>query len=99
MKMFRVIVDPTKITVIRESKLSAVHYRANVDGEPVNYQIVSGDSKDLAGGQINRNWFDRGSNHVMYHARNLGENVRWLNISKKKSKSKKKVSNKQRILL
>lgn len=98
MQMYQVLVDPTKITVNKVSKLSTVHYRAVVDGENVAYQVLSGDSRDLAGGKINRNWFDRGAQHVMYHARNLGEHVQWLYVPKKKKPRKNKVSPKQKIL-
>lgn len=96
MQMYQVIVDPMSIRVEKAKELNNVHYRALVDGEPVNYQILAGANRDLAGGKINKKFFERGAYHVMYHARNLGETVIWLEAYRKPKKSKKEVSKKQR---
>lgn len=94
MKMYLVDVKPKSIVVTLETKLSNVHYRAKIDGEIVLYQVIKSTGSFF---KAPKDWFARGSQHVMYHARNLGEIVEWEDAPKL-DKKVKEVSKKQKVM-
>lgn len=95
MKHFSVEVGERCIKVWeQDNALSAVHVRANVDGERFAYQIKKAKYANLGKG-----WFSRGSNHAYYHAKNSGSHVRFEHVTRKKKSKKEEVSPKQMEML
>lgn len=99
-KQFYVIVDEQSV-IVRETQrgLTVAHAHAVVDGMDYYYQIVKDSSNvmKVGGSKIKKAMFGRGINQVHYHAKNAGNVVRFLPVSRKQSK-KKEISEYQRGL-
>lgn len=96
-RQFYVIVDAQSVIVREtESGLSVTHAHAVVDGDDYYYQIVkdSSDVMKVGGSKVKKEMFGRGINQVHYHAKNAGNYVRFVPVSRKQTKSKE-ISEKQ----
>jgi len=89
MRYFKVFVDFHSARVEEVfTPLKSYDWRGAIDGVGVQYKVI----KDTQGNP--RNWFERGTLELQYHARSISQTgfVAWQTMSKKERKETKKAA-------
>lgn len=89
---FEVTVTSKMVRFEQVTGLKSYHFKAVVDGTEVFYKVVNAQHADKPASK----WaFGRASVEIQYHAKNLGNIVRFEPVGRKTRKRKKKISLKQ----